>query len=205
MEGDIAEVNPIRYAGYYYDEETANYYLQARYYNPRNGTFLALDPHPGDNDEPLSQNGYTYGNNNPNKYVDHNGQQSQWLSWTRLKNAIGWGFQLLLSQYMGWSDAGAAVVVISAHISRIVNSVRAVYASRQLYKKALSQALYESMRYSIVSQSSYRKLLMKDAKKLAGKKGLTKALLKANFGAVDLTILVGGVGTAYIWNLKPSK
>ncbi|MBK3496834.1 RHS repeat-associated core domain-containing protein [Viridibacillus sp. YIM B01967] len=208
MEGDIAKVNPIRYAGYYYDEETANYYLQARYYNPRNGAFLALDPHPGDNDEPLSQNGYTYGNNNPNKYVDHNGQQSQWLSWTRLKNAIGWGFQLLFSQYMGWSDAGAAVVVISAHISRIVNSVRAVYASRQLYKKALSQALYESMRYSIVSQSSYRKLLMKDAKKLArkaGKKGLTKALLKANFGAVDLTILIGGVGTAYIWNLKPSK
>ena len=39
--GDLAEANPIRYAGYYYDEETKNYYLQARYYNPVNGAFLA--------------------------------------------------------------------------------------------------------------------------------------------------------------------
>ncbi|VEI08219.1 RHS repeat-associated core domain-containing protein [Kurthia zopfii] len=65
VEGDLAKENPIRYAGYYYDEETKNYYLQARYYNPANGAFLALDPHPGDDDEPLSQNGYTYGDNNP--------------------------------------------------------------------------------------------------------------------------------------------
>ncbi|MGE7879174.1 RHS repeat domain-containing protein [Peribacillus muralis] len=33
VEGNIAKDNPIRYAGYYYDEETKNYYLQARYYN----------------------------------------------------------------------------------------------------------------------------------------------------------------------------
>lgn len=57
VEGDLAKANPIRYAGYYYDEETKNYYLQARYYNPANGAFLALDPHPGDEDDPLSQNG----------------------------------------------------------------------------------------------------------------------------------------------------
>ena len=72
-EGTLAKENPIRYAGYYYDDETKNYYLQARYYNPANGSFLALDPHPGDDDEPLSQNGYTYANNNPVMYIDSNG------------------------------------------------------------------------------------------------------------------------------------
>ncbi|MEK4137492.1 RHS repeat-associated core domain-containing protein [Kurthia sp. FSL E2-0154] len=41
VEGDLAKANPIRYAGYYYDDETKNYYLQARYYNPANGAFLA--------------------------------------------------------------------------------------------------------------------------------------------------------------------
>ncbi|RIJ63742.1 RHS repeat domain-containing protein [Rummeliibacillus sp. POC4] len=76
VEGDVAKDNPIRYAGYYYDEETSNYYLQARYYNPENGAFLALDPHPGDDDEPLSQNGYTYGSNNPVMHVDPEGQFS---------------------------------------------------------------------------------------------------------------------------------
>ncbi|MCB6946210.1 RHS repeat-associated core domain-containing protein, partial [[Eubacterium] rectale] len=46
--GEIAKYNPIRYAGYYYDAETKDYYLKARYYNPANGTFLAMDPQPGD-------------------------------------------------------------------------------------------------------------------------------------------------------------
>lgn len=75
--GDLAEANPIRYAGYYYDEETKNYYLQARYYNPANGAFLALDPHPGDEEDPLSQNGYSYANGNPVMKVDPNGEYSK--------------------------------------------------------------------------------------------------------------------------------
>lgn len=31
---EIANLNPIRYRGYYYDSETGYYYLQSRYYNP---------------------------------------------------------------------------------------------------------------------------------------------------------------------------
>ncbi|MCI9145695.1 MAG: hypothetical protein HFJ97_04960 [Eubacterium sp.] len=30
----IAEINPLRYRGYYYDNETGYYYLQSRYYDP---------------------------------------------------------------------------------------------------------------------------------------------------------------------------
>ena len=78
-EGALAKANPIRYAGYYYDEETKNYYLQARYYNPANGSFLALDPHPGDDEEPLSQNGYNYAQNNPAIYTDPNGRYAQYV------------------------------------------------------------------------------------------------------------------------------
>ncbi|WIL40077.1 RHS repeat-associated core domain-containing protein [Kurthia sp. YJT4] len=78
--GTLAKANPIRYAGYYYDEETKNYYLQARYYNPANGAFLALDPHPGDDDEPLSQNGYSYANGNPVMKVDPNGEVARFVA-----------------------------------------------------------------------------------------------------------------------------
>ncbi|WP_165442670.1 RHS repeat domain-containing protein [Kurthia gibsonii] len=77
--GTLAKANPIRYAGYYYDEETKNYYLQARYYNPANGAFLALDPHPGDEEDPLSQNGYSYANGNPVMKVDPNGEFAQFF------------------------------------------------------------------------------------------------------------------------------
>ena len=80
VEGDLAKANPIRYAGYYYDDETKNYYLQARYYNPANGAFLELDPHPGDDDEPLSQNGYSYANGNPVMNVDPNGEFAKFIA-----------------------------------------------------------------------------------------------------------------------------
>lgn len=71
--GDVAKDNPIRYAGYYYDLETKNYYLQARYYNPENGSFLAIDPLPGNDYSPISQNGYTYAENNPIMLIDSDG------------------------------------------------------------------------------------------------------------------------------------
>ena len=32
--GTMADINPIRYRGYYYDQESGFYYLQSRYYDP---------------------------------------------------------------------------------------------------------------------------------------------------------------------------
>ncbi|WHY83721.1 polymorphic toxin type 8 domain-containing protein [Siminovitchia fortis] len=66
--------NPFRYAGYQYDEETGLYYLMARYYHPTHGVFLSMDPDPGDDDDILTQNGYTYANNNPIMMVDPDGK-----------------------------------------------------------------------------------------------------------------------------------
>jgi len=41
--GDMAEINPLRYRGYYYDTETGWYYLQSRYYDPGIGRFVNAD------------------------------------------------------------------------------------------------------------------------------------------------------------------
>ena len=40
---NIANVNPYRYRGYYYDIETGLYYLQSRYYDPETGRFINAD------------------------------------------------------------------------------------------------------------------------------------------------------------------
>ena len=39
----LAEINPFRYRGYYYDTETGLYYLQTRYYDPEVGRFISRD------------------------------------------------------------------------------------------------------------------------------------------------------------------
>ena len=42
-ETGIASINPYRYRSYYFDPETALYYLQSRYYDPATGRFLNGD------------------------------------------------------------------------------------------------------------------------------------------------------------------
>lgn len=75
----IAAENPFGYAGYMYDKEISMYYLIARYYNPEHGVFLSVDPDPGDSDDPVTQNGYTYADNNPVMNVDPDGHKA-WKS-----------------------------------------------------------------------------------------------------------------------------
>ncbi|MBO5758109.1 MAG: RHS repeat-associated core domain-containing protein [Clostridia bacterium] len=66
--------NPIRYRGYYYDEDTKLYYLNARYYCPEWRRFISpddtgyLDP-----ETPNGLNLYAYCNNDPVNYCDPSG------------------------------------------------------------------------------------------------------------------------------------
>lgn len=62
------------YAGHSLDTDTGLSYMGARYYDPMNGRFLAVDPvgfHPGN---VHGFNRYAYGNNNPYRYVDPDGR-----------------------------------------------------------------------------------------------------------------------------------
>ena len=41
--GEMADINPLRYRGYYQDWESGYYYLQSRYYDPAIGRFINAD------------------------------------------------------------------------------------------------------------------------------------------------------------------
>lgn len=43
MSGNLAELNPLRYRGYVYDQETGFYYVSNRYYDPELGRFISPD------------------------------------------------------------------------------------------------------------------------------------------------------------------
>ena len=70
----IATASPIRYRGYYYDEDTKLYYLNARYYNPEWRRFVSPDE--TSYLDPESVNGlnlYAYCNNDPVNRYDPSG------------------------------------------------------------------------------------------------------------------------------------
>ena len=80
--GALANLNPFRYRGYYYDSETGLYYLQSRYYDPETGRFINAD------DETILDYGlcdigqynmFAYCFNSPLKFTDSGGGFPVWL------------------------------------------------------------------------------------------------------------------------------
>ena len=77
----IAELNPFKYRGYYYDNETGLYYLNSRYYDPNTCRFINADDISMLEVTQNSLNGlnlYAYCLNNPVNDTDSNGDLSWW-------------------------------------------------------------------------------------------------------------------------------
>ena len=73
--GNLAEINPLRYRGYYYDSETGFYYLQSRYYDPEICRFINADGYASTGQSYLGYNMFTYCNNAPVSFKDSNGRE----------------------------------------------------------------------------------------------------------------------------------
>ncbi len=71
--GSLADINPLRYRGYYYDTETGFYYLQSRYYDPVFSRFINADKYASTGTGLLSYNMFAYCQNNPVNYSDPQG------------------------------------------------------------------------------------------------------------------------------------
>ncbi len=72
--GDLANINPLRYRGYYYDTETGLYYLQSRYYDPEIGRFINADTYATTNTTGIiNTNMFVYCVNDPINNHDDNG------------------------------------------------------------------------------------------------------------------------------------
>ena len=69
---------PFAYNGEARDD-TGLDYLRARYYDSQGGTFLTEDSYPGETTDPLSQNRYSYVQNNPVNYTDPSGHRMIWM------------------------------------------------------------------------------------------------------------------------------
>lgn len=110
-EGTMAETNPLRYRGYYYDAETGLYYLQSRYYDPAtcrfvnadNAAVIAVSPEKANWDKNL----FAYCDNDPVNRKDDGGEL--WASCGRVRllveslEELSAGYPLRL-MIISWAD-----------------------------------------------------------------------------------------------------
>ena len=76
------KANPIRYRGYYFDEDTGLYYCNARYYSPKWRRFISPDNTAYLNPESVNGlNLYCYCHNDPVNYTDPSGYMPEWAKW----------------------------------------------------------------------------------------------------------------------------
>jgi RHS repeat-associated protein len=80
---NLGTINPYRYRGYRYDEESKLYYLQSRYYNPEIQRFISLDDISYlDPSQSTGLNLYAYTGNNPVMFMDDSGNSPvPWWNW----------------------------------------------------------------------------------------------------------------------------
>ena len=102
----IAQLNPLRYRGYYYDTETGYYFLNSRYYNPRTGRFLNADTSYvlSVQSNLYDKNLYAYCDNNPVVRKDSNG-----YAWETVFDVVSLGFsvaEVVANPIDPWAWAG---------------------------------------------------------------------------------------------------
>ena len=77
---DIADINPLRYRGYYFDSDIGLYYLQSRYYDSNTGRFINADDAEVliENDKIVIENNiYAYCYNDPISLEDDDGNKAK--------------------------------------------------------------------------------------------------------------------------------
>ena len=143
--GTLADINPLRYRGYYYDSETGFYYLQSRYYDPEIGRFINADSYAStDATGLLSTNMFAYCENDPVNRSDPSGEAFSLITIAvgatvgALVNAAGTAAANIL-EGKAWND-GIGLALLSGAVSGAVSTVSMNPAARLAISAVASAA-----------------------------------------------------------------
>ena len=117
--------NEVCYTSGVYDEPTGFYYLNARYYNPENATFLTQDSYRGEKNDYGTWNLYAYCGENPINYVDPSGHNTIAAPFYTYGAANVWNAT-------GWIALAAAGVITVGSIIYIGGQAQEVYKVRNV-------------------------------------------------------------------------
>ena len=121
----IGAINPFRYRGYYWDEESWLYYLNSRYYDAVTGRFLNADNCVSTGGGVLGYNMFAYCYNNPVMLSDSAG------NWPSLLKAL--------------------LQPIKNTVSKIVNTVKAVSSVTKAINKTVAKAAKKTVKIVTVA------------------------------------------------------
>lgn len=128
--GTLAEVNPIRYRGYYYDNETGLYYVSSRYFDPKIGRFINADDLSllGANGDFSSTNLFAYCSNNPVVRIDGRGHFWNIIAGAAVSAGLEFAGQLLSGASiteLNWAKVGVSAVSggLSAAVGPLAGSI----------------------------------------------------------------------------------
>ena len=111
--GAMAEINPLRYRGYYYDAETGFYYLQSRYYDPNTCRFINADGYASTGQGLVEYNMFAYCLNNPMDYSDYTGCAPELWQWICSGLMVAGGIALTATGVGG--PVGGALIAAGAN------------------------------------------------------------------------------------------
>ena len=151
IEGELKDtvgvINPYRYRGYRYDNETGLYYLQSRYYNPEWGRFINADGITGVKGELLSHNMFAYCANNPVNMKDPSG-----FAHMIATESGGGGGSLLVAvaagglkdfvKGIGYAIVGSIIAIATGAVARnFIDSIS--YSKSESKTQTISEPLYK--------------------------------------------------------------
>ncbi len=93
-------------------------YMQGRYYDPAIGRFLSVDPAGFNETNPASFNRYIYGNNNPHKYVDPDGESPILLLYWGVTGALT-AYDTYSAYQAGGTEAAVKQLATDAVLSAV--------------------------------------------------------------------------------------
>ena len=147
----IANINPFRFKGYYFDAETEFYYLNTRYYDPYVCRFINADAFVYTGQGIIGNNMFAYCLNNPVNYEDSDGEMAAAvgaLAWgaaaggANAWNPVGWiilgatAIAAIGILVIPWDSVGQS---ISKGWNEVKSSARSASISRSI-SKSVSKA-----------------------------------------------------------------
>lgn len=156
--GDMASVNPLRYRGYYYDDDTGFYYLKGRYYDPQIQRFINADGLASTGQGILGTNMFAYCGNNPVPRKDNGG-----FFWETAFDIASLGVSIVEVYFnpadpWAWAGlVGDVADVLIPFVGGIGEATKAVGAARKLTKVDVATSTV-SVRRAVGTYNDLRKL-----------------------------------------------